>query len=152
MSIDDKKDPWAELMLGEARPFVDPVTGEMVMEQPVLGPGKRKAVDAGYVMLSMDAMAVAVRYLGGPAMLILMEAARQWRMGNGSVAITSGLAVRLGLTRRQRLGAVADLVKLGEGTGWVKVTRASHRAARVQMTTAGMRKVWRLKSAGEPEI
>ena len=66
-----------------------PQTGEVIMEQPVIQPARRKAVDAGYVILNMDAMVQAGRHLNMPAALVLMEAARQWRMGNGAVAVTA---------------------------------------------------------------
>lgn len=143
MSSDGGNDPWAELVLGAARPFVDPETGEVIMEQPVIQQVERKAVDAGYAMVNMEAMAVAARHLGGPGMVILMEAARQWRMGNGAVAVTAAFGARYGLTERRRRSAVEDLADLARATGWVKVTQHNHQAPRVQMTTEGMRRVWR---------
>lgn len=147
MSSSDGKDPWAELVRSAPQALVDPSTGEVVIEQLVTRPRKRKAVDAGYVMLNMDAMAVAARHLGGPGMVILMEAARQWRMGNGAVAVTAAFGTYHGLTERRRRSAITDLVKLEEATGWVKVSQYKHRAPRVEMTTAGMQRVWRAKAA-----
>jgi hypothetical protein len=152
MSNGGERDVWAELVLGAPRPFVDPETGEVVMEQPVIRPGKRKAVDTGYVMLNMEAMVTVGQHLNMPAALILMEAARQWRMGNGAVALTRAFGNRLGLTEWQRRSAVAELSKLGEATGWVRVTQAGHRAPEVRMATEGMRRLWRAgKSAALPE-
>lgn len=152
MTSSDKNDPWAEMMLGAARPYVDPETGEVVMEQPVIQPVKRKAVDAGYAMVNMEAMAVAARYLGGPGMLILLEAARQWRMGNGAVAVTAAFGTRHGFSERRRRSAVADIAELAQATGWVRVSQTNHRAPRVEMTAEGMRKVWRSKATDpQPE-
>jgi hypothetical protein len=147
MSSDGGNDPWADLVRGAARPFVDPETGEVIMEEPIIQPAKRKAVDAGFVMLNMAAMVEVGRHLGGPAMVILMEAARQWRMGNGAVAVTAAFGDRLGLTEWRRRGATAELVKLAEATGWVRVVQNSHQAPRVQMTTEGMRRIWRAGAA-----
>ena len=142
MSSDGKNDPWADLVLGAARPFVDPETGEVVMEQPVILPVKRKA-DAGYAMVNMDAMVEAAQHLNMPAALILMEAARQWRMGNGPVAVTAAFGGRLGLTERRRRSAVEELAELASATGWVQVTQHNHQAPQVEMTTKGMRRIWR---------
>ena len=146
MSSSDGKDPWAELVHGAPQPFVDPQTGEVVMEQPVIRPAKRKAADAGYVMVNMEAMTVAARHLGSAGMVILLEAARQWRMGNGAVAVTAAFGARYGLSEWRRRSAVAELAELAQATGWVKVSQNNHQAPRVQMTTEGIRKVWRAKA------
>lgn len=143
MGGDRELDVWADLVLGAARPYTDPGTGEVVMEQPFIHSGKRNAVDAGYVMVNMEAIAVAARHLGGPGMVILMEVARQCRMGNGAVAVTAAFGSRYGLTERRRRSTVENLVELARATGWVKVTLHNHQAPRVQMTTEGMRRIWR---------
>ena len=145
MSSDGKNDPWAELLLGSARLFADPQPSDAAVEQAATQPAKRKA-DAGYVMVNMDALVVAGGALNVPGLLILLEAARQWRMGNGAVAVTTAFGTRLGLTDKQRRGAVAELAALADTTGWVKVTQYGKAAARVHLTTTGMRKLWRARS------
>jgi hypothetical protein len=142
-SVSPPADIWAELLRGPTRPFTDPETGEVIMEQPIVQPSKRKAVDDGFVMVNMEAMARAAQHLGGPGMVILMETARQWRMGNGAVAVTAAFGARFGMTERRRRSAVADLVELAKATGWVRVSQDNHRAPRVEMTAEGMRRVWR---------
>ena len=66
MSSDGGDDPWADLVRGAARPFVDPETGEVIMEHPVIQPVKRKAADAGYLMMNMEAMVEVGRHLQAP--------------------------------------------------------------------------------------
>ena len=78
----------------------------------------------------------------GPCpLLILMEAARQRRLGNGGLAVPAAFRGSLGITRKQKLAALADLVAFGEAVGWTNVTQSNHRATRVQPTTSGMRRL-----------
>ena len=137
----------AKWTYGEERDFVDPQTGEVIKERPVLfeGMGKRRKVRAnamGFVVLNMDAAVTAGRFLGGPGMLILMEAARQWRMGNGAVSLTTAFCERLGVTPRGARTAVVELEGMEAETGWLKVMRAGNKAVAVVLTAEGLTRIW----------
>jgi len=135
---------------GPERTFTDPVTGEVIVERPVLlprtaakrGPNGRPA-QSPFVMINMDAIWYVQPALGNAAVLIiLLEAARQNRMNSGGLKLTSGFQKKHGLSRRQVRTAVKDLVALAENTGWLKLSRYGQQAATVEITKLGMQKIW----------
>ncbi len=131
--------------LGEERDFVDPQTGEVIKEMPLLYPDAGRtprAAGLGFVVLNMDAVAVAAHHLGGTGLLVLMEAARQWRLGNGSVSLTTAFCERLGITRQGARTAARELGALAAATGWVKVRQIGNRAVEVSVTTEGLARIW----------
>jgi hypothetical protein len=135
---------------GSDRTFVDPMTGDVIVERPILLPGTVAKRDANggpatspFAIINMDALWQLQPALGNAAgLIILLEAARQNRMNGGSIKLTTGFQNKRGLSRRQVRTAVKDLAALAEDTGWLKVNRDGQQAAVVEITDLGMRKIW----------
>lgn len=135
---------------GPEQTFTDPVTGEVIVERPVLqprtaakrGPNGRPA-QSPFVMINMDAIWQVQPALGNAAaLIILLEAARQNRMNGGGIKLTSGFQNKHGLSRRQVRTAVKDLKALAKDTGWLTVSRDGQQAAGVEITELGMCQIW----------
>jgi hypothetical protein len=144
------------LKLGQPRAFVDPATGESIIETPVMLPAttnrvKRRAgggvqphqTGFGFVVLNTEALWAMRLFLeNATALLLVAEAARQRKMNGGSLKVTSAVRVRYGLSDKVARTAVDAVAALAADTGWVKVHRTNHSAPVIEITDLGIGQIW----------
>ena len=140
-------------VLGPEHAFVDPLTGEVILERPVVtgtsaadsprSARLRPEHPGGFVTVTMEGLIQTRKKTSNPAaILLVLEAARQARMNGGGLLVTEALRSRLDISRQEARTAIASMSSL-IADEWIVLDRESPRSAvSMKVTPKGLKCIW----------